>query len=139
MTSFAVARTNGGGGAFNRGKMSELIGKAHERLDGVVVEHLSYERCLDLYDSKDTFFFIDSPYENSPTGAYEGFSADDVRSLRKRVAKVKGKWIVTINDSPLTRDLFSDCKLTPLVTKSGCVNKRLSAGKTFSELIIQPA
>jgi DNA adenine methylase len=139
MTSFAVARTAGGGGGFSRAKMSDLIGRAHDRLDGVVVEHLSYERCLELYDSPDTFFFVDSPYLNSPTGAYDGFNEQDVRNLHKRVSKLKGKWIVTIDDSPLARDLFQDCKLTALVTKSGCVNKRLRADKTFGELIIQPA
>jgi DNA adenine methylase len=137
MKSFAVARTSGGGGAFSRAKSTDLLGAVHTRLDGVVVEHLSYERCLELYDSKDSFFFIDPPYLNAPTGAYEGFSEADVRLLRKRVDKLKGKWIVTIDDSPLSRDLFSDCKLTPLVSRSGTVNRRTS-DKTFAELIIQP-
>jgi len=59
--------------------------------------------------------------------------------LPEIVRQMKGKWIVTVDDSPLNRDLFSDCKLTALVTRSGTVNKRLSAGKTFGELIIQPA
>lgn len=138
MTSFAVARTNGGGGSFSRVKMTDLLGAVHERLDGVVVEHLTADRCLELYDSPGSFFFIDPPYLNSPTGAYDGFTEADMRALRKRVGKLKGQWIVTVDDSPLNRELFSDCKLTPLVTKSGTVNKRLSAAKTFGELIIQP-
>jgi DNA adenine methylase len=136
--NFAVVRTEGGGSAFWRGKATDLLGQAHARLDGVTVEHLSYERCLELYDSKDTFHFIDPPYLNAPTGAYDGFSEQDIKNLRKHVGKLKGKWIVTIDDSPLARDLFQDCKLTAITTQSGTVNKRLSAGKTFGELIIQP-
>jgi DNA adenine methylase len=138
MTSFAVSRTQGGS-TFSRAKVSELLGPAHERLDGVVVENLTYERCMALYDSPDTFFFMDPPYLNAPTGAYEGFTEDDMRHLRERIRKLKGQWLLTVDDSELNRELFADCRITALVTKSGRVNQRLHPDKTFGELIIQPS
>lgn len=138
MTSFAVARTQGGGGGFSRVRATDMLGAAHARLDNVVVEHLSYDRCLSLYDSPDTFFFIEPPYVDAPTGAYEGFSREQMTALSKQVGKLKGKWIVTVNDSPFTRDLFAGCDLRPLTTKSGTVNNRTTSKKTFGELIIQP-
>jgi DNA adenine methylase len=138
MNSFAVAKTSGGGSAFNRGKVAELLGKAHERMNGVVVEHLPYERCLANYDSKDSFFFIDPPYLESPTGAYSGFTEADMRGLRKRVEKLKGRWLVTLDDSKLNRELFSDCAIRSLTAKNRLCNNRTHNAVRFGELIITP-
>jgi DNA adenine methylase len=139
MTSFAVAKTAGGGAAFSRTRNVDLLGKAHERLDNVVIEHLPYQRCMELYDSRETFFFLDPPYLNKPTGNYAGFTEAQMRDLAKRLRSrsLKGKWLLTVDDSPLNRDLFKGCRLRAVETASGCVNRRTSA-KTFGELIIQP-
>jgi DNA adenine methylase len=139
MHSFAVAKTAGGGAAFSRARNTDLLGKAHERLDNVVVEQLPYERCIELYDSRDSFFFLDPPYVNKPTGSYEGFTEKQMRDLAKRLRSrsLKGKWLLTVDDSPLNRDLFNGCQVRAVETPSGCVNRRTS-NKTFGELIIQP-
>jgi DNA adenine methylase len=136
MKSFGVAKTPGGGVGFDRKVVGELLAKAHERLDGVVVENLSYERCLENYDSKDTFHFIDPPYLNAPTKAYNGFSEAQMRELRKRVGRLKGKWIVTVDDSPLNRELFSDCELRAVSSQNRLCNNRTHSHVRFGELII---
>jgi DNA adenine methylase len=138
MSSFAIAKTKGGGAGFDRIRMGDLLGKAHERLNNVVVENQSFERCLQTYDSKDSFFFIDPPYVNAPTGAYDGFSEEQMRDLRKRVEKLQGRWIVTVNDSALTRDLFSDCALTEVSSQNRLCNNRTHSQVRFGELIITP-
>lgn len=139
MTSFAIAKTAGGGAAFWRGKATALLGEAHHRLDGVVIENLPYERCLENYDSKDSFFFMDPPYVNAPTGAYEGWSQQDARRFRRRLDRLKGRWLVTLNDSPENRDLFRDCKVEAVETANQRVNRRTSKSRTFGELIVTPA
>jgi DNA adenine methylase len=138
MNSFAVAKTSGGGAAFDRDAVAELLGKAHERMNGVVVEHLPYERCLHNYDSKDTFCFIDPPYLEAPTGAYQGFSEVDLRGLRKRVEKLKGKWMVTLDDSKLNRELFSDCAIKAISAQNRLCNNKTHSNVRFGELIITP-
>jgi DNA adenine methylase len=137
LKSFAVAKTHGGGSAFSRVKHTALLGKAHERLDSVVVENLPYERCLKLYDSKDTFFFIDPPYLNADVKTYRGWTGKDLKQFRRELDRIKGKWVVTLDDSLFNRDLFGDCKLTAVQTHNGCVN-HATAGQKFGELIIQP-
>jgi DNA adenine methylase len=139
MTSFAISKTRGGGAAFWRSKSTVLLGEAHHRLDGVVVENLPYDRCLENYDSKDSFFFLDPPYVNAPTGAYEGWTQRDAARFRRRVDKLKGRWLVTINDSQANRDLFSDCKVEMVQTSNQRVNQRKHKDRTFGELIITPA
>jgi DNA adenine methylase len=138
MANFGIVKTPGGGVAFDRSKVGELLGGAHERLSGVVVEHLSYERCLENYDSKDTFHFIDPPYLNAPTGVYQGFSEADMRGLRKRVEKLKGNFLITVNDSALTRDLFSDCEVKPIRSQNRLCNNRTHSEVRFGELLITP-
>lgn len=136
--SFGVAKTPGGGVGFDRKVVGELLAQAHERLDRVVVENLPYERCLSLYDSKDTLHFIDPPYLNAPTKAYQGFSEEQMRELRKRIERLKGKWIVTVDDSPLNRELFSDCELQAVSSQNRLCNNRTHSQVRFGELIITP-
>lgn len=107
MNSFAVAKTAGGGAAFSRARNTE---------------QLPYERFLENYDSKDTFFFVDPPYINGEVDA---------------LGRAKGKWVLTVDDSALNRELFDGCRIRALQSRSGAVNHRTSA-KMFGELIIQP-
>jgi DNA adenine methylase len=138
MSSFAVAKTRGGGAAFDREATGNLLRSAHERMNKVVVENLPYERCLDNYDSKDSFHFMDPPYLNAETVAYRGWTEKEMRGFRKRVEKLKGRWLVTVDDSPLNRDLFSDCTLEPVRTHNGLCNKRTHGDVQFGELLITP-
>ncbi|MDB6108260.1 MAG: methyltransferase [Pedosphaera sp.] len=136
MHSFAVAKTTGGGAAFSRQSATALIKAAHERLDKVVIENISYERCFKNYDSADTFFFIDPPYLNCDIDAYQGWDEKRMRQFRRDVGKLKGNWIVTLDDSEFNRDLFQDCKITPVVSANQAVNNRTHK-KTLGEIIIQ--
>jgi len=136
MHSFGVAKTKGGGVSFNRSHIKNIFTAANKRLDGVVVENISYERCFKNYDSRDTFHFIDSPYEDSTNGGYQGFTQDQLKTLRKEVGRLNGNWIVTLNDSTFTRSLFGGCKQIPIVSSNRAVNRRTHGAQTFGELII---
>lgn len=138
MHSFGIAKTKGGGVNFRKDIITDVLGRARERLNGVVIENTSYERCLENYDSKDSFFFMDPPYMNCKQAAYKSFSESDMRQFRRRVEKLKGQWIVTVDDSPLNRELFSDCSIEPVVTRNQLANGRTHAKATFGELIITP-
>ena len=138
MHSFAVVKTRVGGAAYDRALTGKLLQIAHKRLDKVVVENIPYERCFSNYDSTDSFFFLDPPYLNAATAAYKGWTEQQMREFRRRVEKLKGKWLVTINDSPLNRELFSDCNLEPVVTQNRLCNSRTHGDVKFGELIITP-
>lgn len=138
MTSFGVAKTKGGGVGFKRKQINNLLSAANARMDGVVVENISYERCLKNYDSPDTQFFIDPPYENSTNSAYQGWDQKQLTEFRGQIKNLRGNWIVTLNDSDFTRELFSDCNLRPVITSNRAVNRRTHAQQTFGELIITP-
>ena len=138
MHSFGVAKTSGGGVGFDRDQSAKILGEAHARLNKVVVENLPYERCLANYDSKDSFIFMDPPYLNSSTAAYKGWSAEEMKKFRRHVEKLKGKWLITVDDSPLNRDLFSDCNIESFSTQNRLCNVRTHSKLKFGELIIEP-
>jgi len=103
------------------------------RLSGVHITNQDYEEVVSHNDSKDTVFFFDPPYENSTGLGYaKGSDTFDFARFAKVASGIKGKWLITINDSPLIRDLFKGFHITPVLIV-GHHNKtgRNSTGKTI--------
>lgn len=138
MHSFGVAKTAGGGGMFHRERLRERLAAVHERLDGVTIEHLPYERCLKNQDGRDTLFFCDPPYLDAPTGAYQGWSRKEMASFAAQTQALKGKWIVTVNDSEFTREVFKGCTIRSVTTQNRLANNRTHSQAKFGELIVTP-
>lgn len=136
MKSFAVAKTKGGGAAFPQALNQDLLGQARERLDRVVVENVSYERCLSLYDSPETFFFIDPPYLNSKIDAYDGWGETQISDLASRVALLKGQWVVTLDDSPFNREVFRGYHIESVESRNGTANV-LKSDSRMKEIIVR--
>lgn len=138
MTSFAVAKTKGGGAAFSRESVKHQLAAIHERLDKVVVENLPWQRMFKNYDAPSTFWFLDPPYLDAPTGAYDGWKEKDMAEFGKEVLRLKGKFIVTVDDSAFNRRLFGDCKMEAVVSQNKLCNNRTAGDVKFGELIITP-
>jgi DNA adenine methylase len=109
-----------------------------QRLDRTIIEQLPYEDCVRHYDKRDTFFFLDPPYLNANPGAYAGWTADQMQGLRDLLSEIKGKWILTVDDSPGTRSIFADFKLKGISFDNKLVPSHLGR-HTMRELIITPA
>lgn len=133
---YGVSRT-GGGGSTSREGIAESLRAFNARMDRVAVEHLSYDHCLSLYDSKETFFFVDPPYVNSNPHVYEGWDEPKMIELKEKLFRLKGNWLLTINDSAFNRKLFKGCWVTAVQTRNGGVNHARLPQATFGELIIQ--
>jgi len=75
------------------------------RLKNVVISNTSYEKVIKKYDSPTTFFYCDPPYEKSGI-LYKKYSSFNQEELRDTLNTVKGKWLLSINDSPNIRNLY---------------------------------
>jgi len=88
------------------------------------------------YDSKNTFFFLDPPYEKS-----KGIYKDPIinyEELKDKLKNIKGKFILTINDSNEIIDLFKDFNIRRITVKGGTENKTSDIGDNVrKELIIK--
>ncbi|HWJ71924.1 MAG TPA: DNA adenine methylase [Kaistia sp.] len=103
--TFGISRN--GGSSFNAVALADTLAAAHERLAGVWLECLPWETMLDRWDRPGALFYLDPPYRG--TEAYYGkglFAPDDFQRLADRLALIKGRFILTVNDHPDTRAAF---------------------------------
>jgi DNA adenine methylase len=114
----------------------EAIRALSLRLDRVAIEHLDWQRCIRLYDRPTTFFFVDPPYTDCNIRMYESWTIADVQRLRDTLTRIKGRWLLTLNDSDAIRDLFRDCKIQIVERMRGIDNR--AGAKRYTELIIHP-
>lgn len=137
--SFRVNRASTGKGiaGSNRGLLQRLA-KFRKRMERVTIENLDYRRFMKLYDSAETFFFLDPPYLDAKPKAYAGWNRDQMREFRDFVHTLKGSWIITIDDSEYNRELFAGCQIDSISLRNGCVITR-SEVQEFGEIIIRPA
>lgn len=132
--SFGVRRTSGGP---SRASRMEDIRRVSIRLDRVMIEHLSWERCLELCDRAETFFFCDPPYTECGDTSYAAWKESDVMMLRERLARLRGRWLVTLNDCPSNRKIFAGCEIVSVTRVLGIGNKT-GAAREYREIIIRP-
>lgn len=123
------------GARFNLTNLAPILEAVHERLAGVVIENQPWSSFIDQYDRPGTLFYLDPPYWNSE-GDYgkDLFGRDEFAAMAARLAKLKGRFIMSINDVPEIRELFAAFKMEEV-----SLNYSVAGGKgtPASELIIQ--
>jgi DNA adenine methylase len=108
--NFGVNTT--GGARFNLTRLAPLLEDVHERLAGVVIENLDWLEFIDRYDRPGTLFYLDPPYHGSE-GDYGKalFSRDQFAAMAERLGRLQGTFILSINDVPEIRTIFSDFRM----------------------------
>ena len=82
------------------------------RLTRVYVENLDYREFIPRFDRPETFFYLDPPYYGFEDCYGDGvFCREDFSNLRALLSEVKGKFILSINDTPEVRSLFKGFKV----------------------------
>lgn len=93
---------------FNLSTLEPMLEDLHERLSGVVIERLPFDRFIPRYDGPETLTFCDPPYWACEDDYGPGmFAPADHELLRDRLAAVQGRFILTINDVPEIRALYA--------------------------------
>jgi DNA adenine methylase len=109
-----------------------------EKLKGVEILNRDYEEVVKKYDSKDTFFFLDPPYEDTPNSF--GYAEDvgfDFERLADVLDGIKGKFLMTINDSKNIRNIFKNFYIKPhIVYTSWGHSKTSRSGTNRKELLV---
>ena len=113
--AFGVA-TNGGA-RFDTTKLGPTLEAIHERLAGVVIECLPWAEFIDRYDRPETLFYLDPPYYGSETDyGRELFGRDQFEPMAERLAGIKGRFVLSINDVPETRRIFARFEISRVKT-----------------------
>src|ERR1700722_15515669 len=90
---------------YNPERIPQVIEATHQRLARVQIESLPYEQVLEKYDRPTTLFYLDPPYWRRKLYKFN-FADDDFHKLNERLARLKGKFIFSIDDQPEIREIF---------------------------------
>jgi DNA adenine methylase len=117
---------------FNPGSLPELIENTHKRLKRVQIENLPYAEILKRYDRPKTLFYLDPPYWDRKLYRFN-FAAQDFVKLEEDLHRLRGRFILSLNDVPEVRKLFRRFFLCELELH---YTVQQQAGKRYRELLI---
>ncbi len=98
------------------GYSSKDQSKYADRLKKTKIERGDFRNSIKKYDTKDTVFYLDPPFAGTDTKPYmEGDLQPE--DIKKTVDKIKGKFILSYNDTKQNRKLFCPPSKRPYVCK----------------------
>jgi DNA adenine methylase len=102
---------------FNVLRLERDLADLHERLAGVVIERLGFADFIGRYDRPGTLFYLDPPYWGCERDyGQDVFCRDDFAALAEQLAGIKGKFLLSINDTPGAREVFGRFRMRELET-----------------------
>jgi len=114
--TFGIAAT--AGPRLNLLRIEEDLSEAHLRLSRVFIENKPYDQVIERFDRSGTFFYIDPPYWNCEDDYGKGlFSREDFSRLAGLLEGVKGKFILSLNDTQGVRETFASFRIQPVKTR----------------------
>lgn len=131
--TFGVSTT--GGPRLNLLRIEEELSAAHLRLARVVIENQPYSAFVERYDRPHTFFYIDPPYYGCED--YYGkdiFAREDFQRLADQLADIRGKFLLSINDTPEIREIFRAFNIREVHTRYSVGSA--DRGKPVHELLV---
>lgn len=99
-------------------RLLQRIEMVYKRLDGVTIENLDFEHCIKLYDSPEAFFYCDPPYLiREESRHYQG--KFDHERLVKVLKKIKGRFLLSYNNSPEIQKLYKSFNVKEISRQRG--------------------
>ena len=104
--NFGVSRDRPG--RFNLTTLEPMLEDLHTRMAGVVIECLDYAEFITRYDGEETLFYLDPPYWGCE-GDYgkDLFGREEFDRMAAQLGKIKGRFLMSINDVPAVREAFA--------------------------------
>lgn len=82
-----------------------ILNQAADRLRDVLIENRDFAVCIERYDSRGTFFYLDPPYSSfQRNGRYESLGERQAE-LFQLLARCKGKFLMSFDDCAAIREL----------------------------------
>jgi DNA adenine methylase len=117
---------------FDVTKLGPILEDLHERLAGVIIERLPFDRFIVRYDTPDTLFYLDPPYWGCE-GDYGAdlFSRVDFERLAEVLATIRGRFILSLNDRPEVRATFAAFEIEGVKTSYSIQGGGQAAGEVI--------
>lgn len=83
-----------------------LLQDFRNRMNKTIISNEDYKEIIRKYDSEDTLFYFDPPYENSSNRIYDN-PVVDYDELADILKTIKGKFLLSINNNPRFLEIFN--------------------------------
>jgi DNA adenine methylase len=107
-----------------------------EKLKDTILLNEDYKKVIKKYDNEKAFIFLDPPYEKSDKRSYEN-PIIDYEEMAKILKNIKGKFLLTLNDSPYIRQVFKDFNIRGLTVRSQGLRDNTGNLKIRKEVFIK--
>lgn len=102
---------------FNLTTLEPDLEALHSRLAGVTVTCMGYSEFIERVDRPGTFFYLDPPYWGCEDDYGKNlFERADFDRLAEQLAKIKGRFLLSINDVPEIREIFARFHIAEVAT-----------------------
>lgn len=113
----------------------EYLSVVKERLKKTVIENKDFESLIKTYDRDKALFYLDPPYYEAESYYDVNFSEKDHIRLKTALDNIKGKFVLSYNDSEYIRELYRDYKILEVERQNNLISKPNS--EKYKELIIK--
>ena len=121
--NFGMSRS--GPARFDVSRLAETLDQVHQRLCGVTIECLPWERLIAQYDASHTLFYLDPPYYGCERDYGDGvFARADFERMASALAGVRGRFILSMNDRPEVRAIFAGFMIEEVQTTYTLARKK---------------
>ncbi|CAM5764390.1 DNA adenine methylase [Bosea minatitlanensis] len=95
-------------GRFDVSKLEPMLADLNERLSGVIIENLPFDRFIERYDGEGVLFYLDPPYWGSEDDYGRGlFAPESFERLASILGGIAGSFVLSLNDAPPVREIFA--------------------------------
>lgn len=102
---------------FDVTRLGPLLEAVHERLAGVVIECLHFAEFIPRYDRDTTLFYFDPPYFGCEKDyGKDLFGRPDFAQLATLLAGLRGRFVLSLNDTPEVHQLFGAFAMASVTT-----------------------
>lgn len=121
---------------FDVTQLGAVLEAAHERLAGAVIERLPFDQLIARYDRADTLFYLDPPYYGCERDYGPGvFNRADFERLAAQLAGIRGRFLLSLNDTPEVRRIFRRFEIEAIDTTYSIAKDAGAHGKRGEVLI----
>lgn len=117
---------------FNLKSLPQLIENVHKRLERVQIENLPYQEVIRRFDRPATLFYCDPPYWGRKLYRFN-FEPADFERMAEILGKIRGKFILSLNDVPEVRTLFRRFRIQGVELP---YTAQKSSGRRYREVLI---
>ena len=137
-SSFGTVKKSSGGASKSQKNVLEKVDAIHERLDKVMIENRDFETLIKQYDFEDALFYCDPPYSQGCGYDVTTTKDFDHERLREILGNIKGRFLLSYDDSPKIRELYKGFEMIEVERLNGINNRSdvENRKKIFKELLI---